>query len=128
MENRAAESRIGLEDFEFLATIGKNVFAKIILAEKTVSKRLFAIKVIKKGLTINNDEVSNVSVEKNMLLKVTREKHPFLVHLWESFQTETRLFFVMEYVSGGDLLLHIQRGGPFSIKKAQSVHFSSVLQ
>ena len=90
--------------------------------------RLFAIKVIKKGLMVNNDEVSNVSVEKNVLLKVTREKHPFLVHLQECFQTEDRIFFVMEYVSGGNLLLHRQRGGPFGTERAQSVYFSSVLQ
>lgn len=114
----AAGSRIGLEDFDILATIGKGTSSKIMLAEKKSSKGLFALKVIKKELIVEQDELSNVRVEKNVLLKATQEKHPFIVHLQASFQTETRLYFVMEYVSGGDLMFHAQRG-PFGTEKAQ---------
>ena len=88
------------------------------LAEKKVSKALFAIKVVRKDFVIENDEVSSVSVEKSVFLKATQEKHPFIIHLQAAFQTETRLYFVMEYVSGGDLMLHIQRGS-FGRERAQ---------
>ena len=114
----AAGSRVGIGDFNFLATIGKGNFSKIILAEKKVSKALFAIKIIKKEFVIENDEVSSVRVEKRVFLKATQEKHPFIVRLQAAFQTETRLYFVMEYVSGGDLMLHIQRGR-FGTKRSQ---------
>ena len=107
-----------LKNFNFLATIGKGNFAKIILAEHNVSKGLFALKAIKKDFVIEQDEMPSVKVEKSVLLRATQEKHPFLVHLQESFQTETRLFFVLEYVGGGDLMLHIQRGR-FSLERAK---------
>ena len=116
--NRAAGSGIGLEDFDILATIGKGTSSKIMLAEKKTSKELSAIKVIKKELIINLNEQSSVRVEKNLLLKATQEKQPFIVHLQATFQTETRLYFVMEYVSGGDLMFHLQRG-PFGTKRTQ---------
>ena len=116
--NWAAGSRIVLEDFAFLATIGKGTSSKIMLAEKKASKGLFAIKVIKKELITEQDEVSRLRVEKNVLLKATQQKHPFIVHLHASFQTESRLYFVMEYVSGGDLMFHAQRG-PFGAERAQ---------
>lgn len=117
-ENRTAGSGIGLQNFDFLATIGKGSSSKIMLAEKKTSKGLCTVKVIKKELIINFDEVSGVRVEKNVLLKATREKHPFIVHLQATFQTETRLYFVMEYVGGGDLMFHLQKG-PFGTKRAQ---------
>ena len=114
----AAGCRVGIADFNFLAIIGKGNFSKVMLAEKKVSKALFAIKVIRKEFVIENDEVSSVKVEKSVFLKATREKHPFIIHLQGAFQTETRLYFVMEYVSGGDLMLHIQRG-PFGRERAR---------
>ena len=106
----AAGSHVGLADFTFLATIGKGNFSKVMLVEKKVSKALFAIKIIRKDFLIENDEQSSVKVEKSVFIKATQEKHPFIIHLQAAFQTETRLYFVMEYVSGGDLMLHIQRG------------------
>ena len=106
----AAGSHVGVADFYFLATIGKGNFSKVMLAERKDSKALFAIKIIRKDFLIENDEPSSVKVEKSVFLKATEEKHPFIVHLQAAFQTETRLYFVMEYVSGGDLMLHIQRG------------------
>lgn len=47
--------------------------------------------------------------EKRIFLTANEERHPFLVNLHSTFQTETRIYYVMEYVSGGDLMLQIQR-------------------
>ena len=103
-----AGSRVGIEDFNFLATIGQGHIAKVMLAENKISKVLYAIKVFKKEFIIKMDEVLSVGIEKSVLLRATQEKHPFIIHLQAAFQEETRLYFVVEYVSGGDLMLHIQ--------------------
>jgi classical protein kinase C len=111
-------ARIGLDHFNFLAVLGKGNFGKVMLAETKRSRRLFAIKVLKKEFIIENDEVESIKSEKRVLLIANRERHPFLINLHACFQTETRVYFVMEYVSGGDLMLHIQRG-QFGTKRAQ---------
>ena len=110
--------RIGLEHFNFLAVLGKGNFGKVMLAETKGSKKLYAIKVLKKEFIIENDEVESTKSEKRVFLIANKERHPFLLNLHACFQTETRVYFVMEYISGGDLMLHIQRG-QFGLKRAQ---------
>lgn len=44
-----------------------------------------------------------------MFQVANRAHHPFLVNLHSSFQTSSRIFFVMEYAPGGDLLNHMRR-------------------
>lgn len=111
-------ARIGLDHFNFLAVLGKGNFGKVMLAETKRSRRLYAIKVLKKEFIIENDEVESIRSEKRVFLIANKERHPFLTNLHACFQTETRVYFVMEYVSGGDLMLHIQRG-QFGTKRAQ---------
>lgn len=110
--------RIGLDNFNFLAVLGKGNFGKVMLAETKTTKALYAIKVLKKEFIIENDEVESTRSEKRVFLIANKERHPFLLNLHACFQTETRVYFVMEYISGGDLMLHIQRGN-FGTKRAQ---------
>ncbi|CAJ0746602.1 22830_t:CDS:2, partial [Entrophospora sp. SA101] len=48
--------KIGLDDFTFISVLGKGNFGKVMLAEEKTTKKLYAIKVLKKEFIIENDE------------------------------------------------------------------------
>lgn len=98
-----------MDDFVLHRVLGKGNFGKVMLVEEKETKRMYAIKVLKKEFIIENDEIESLKAEKRVFQIANRERHPFLVKLHSCFATEDRICFVMEYVSGGDLMLHIQR-------------------
>lgn len=103
--------KVMLDDFEFLKMLGRGTFGKVILCREKATKQLYAIKILKKSVIIQKDEVEHTLTE-NKVLQNTR--HPFLTELKYSFQTPDRLCFVMEYVNGGELFFHLSRERVFS--------------
>ncbi|XP_044578535.1 putative protein kinase C delta type homolog [Cotesia glomerata] len=95
----------------FLKILGKGSFGKVLLAELNDTDFVYAVKCLKKNVVSEDDDIESILIERKVLTLATR--HPYLCHLFCTFQTESHLFFVMEYLNGGDLMFHIQMSGRF---------------
>ncbi|XP_075936452.1 serine/threonine-protein kinase greatwall isoform X1 [Anarhichas minor] len=95
-----------IEDFTVLKPISRGAFGKVYLARKKCNTRLYAIKMMKKADMVDKNMTGQMKAERDAL---ALSKSPFVVHLFYSLQTATKIYLVMEYLIGGDVksLLHI---------------------
>ncbi|KAM4580098.1 serine/threonine-protein kinase Sgk2b [Odontesthes bonariensis] len=109
-------SQMKPSDFDYLKVIGRGSFGKVLLAKHRKQGGYYAVKVLQKQMIIKRREQQHVMVERSVLLKGLQ--HPFLVGLHFSFQTPNTLYFVLDYVNGGELFYHLQREGSFPEPRA----------
>lgn len=67
---------------------------------------IYAMKILRKDAIIARNQVKNAKSERSILSKLD---HPFLVGLKFAFQTDDKLYLVLDYVNGGELFYHLQR-------------------
>jgi len=105
------EKKMNVEDFDLLTLVGKGSFGKVMQVRKKDSGKIYAMKVLDKKHILDHNEVEHTLSEKHILQQI---HHPFLVNLNFSFQTEDKLYFILDYVNGGELFYHLQREKKFS--------------
>ncbi|KAJ9441097.1 RAC family serine/threonine-protein kinase-like protein [Diplonema papillatum] len=92
--------KVSKDDFDSLKLLGKGSFAKVVLVRKKENGKIYAMKVIVKESVLQHQRVQDVFTERGVL---QRSNHPFLCKLHWTFQSEHKLFFIMDYYHGGDL-------------------------
>uniref|UniRef100_A0A3Q3GFA8 Protein kinase C n=1 Tax=Labrus bergylta TaxID=56723 RepID=A0A3Q3GFA8_9LABR len=105
------QPKFNVDDFVLHKMLGKGSFGKL-----KRSGQFYAVKALKKDVVLMDDDVECTMVERRVLSLAW--ENPFLTHLYCTFQTKENLFFVMEYLNGGDLMFHIQTCHKFDLHRA----------
>eukprot|EP00005_Dracoamoeba_jomungandri_P004596 CAMPEP_0174256576 /NCGR_PEP_ID=MMETSP0439-20130205/5797_1 /TAXON_ID=0 /ORGANISM="Stereomyxa ramosa, Strain Chinc5" /LENGTH=450 /DNA_ID=CAMNT_0015339247 /DNA_START=43 /DNA_END=1395 /DNA_ORIENTATION=- len=108
--------KVGLADFEMLKVIGRGSFGRVLMVKFKQTDQVMAMKVLDKKRIIENDELKSMRAEKSILAKLNCH---FLVKLYFSFQTPDKVYFVMDYINGGELFFHLQNEQKFSPERTR---------
>uniref|UniRef100_A0A4W3IE21 non-specific serine/threonine protein kinase n=1 Tax=Callorhinchus milii TaxID=7868 RepID=A0A4W3IE21_CALMI len=94
--------------FELLKVLGQGSFGKVFLVRKIHgidAGQLYAMKVLKKATLKVRDRV-RTKTERDILVEVD---HPFIVKLHYAFQTEGKLYLLLDFLRGGDLFTRLSK-------------------
>lgn len=83
-----SQGQYSIKDFELLRVIGRGSYAKVLMVELKKNRRIYAMKVIKKELVTDDEDIDWVQTEKHVF--ETASNYPFLVGLHSCFQTQSR--------------------------------------
>ncbi|TDH72386.1 hypothetical protein CCR75_004459 [Bremia lactucae] len=100
---RHQRKRLAVGDFQPLAVIGRGAFGEVRLVRKRDSGEIFALKSLEKSAMVLKNQVGHVKAERDILASADQDNN-WLVTLHYSFQDDHRLYMVMEYLPGGDLM------------------------
>ncbi|GAA99532.1 uncharacterized protein L969DRAFT_407406 [Mixia osmundae IAM 14324] len=120
MESDESESsrRLCADDFDILRRIGEGSFGQVYRVRKRDSGRMYAMKVLSKDSIAASKSIEHVLAERKVLQRTIDS--PFLVGLKFSFQSESQLFFIMDYKAGGELFRYLaQEGGRFTEERVR---------
>ena len=113
---RLKRSKMDPSMFRKVQVIGVGAFGEVCLTTHVQSGSFYAMKILKKSEVLKRNQVAHVKAERDILAEADNE---WVVKLFYSFQDKDNLYFVMEYVQGGDLMSLLIKEGFFREEMAR---------
>jgi hypothetical protein len=95
----ADDKELTIDDFTLVNLLGQGAVGNVWYAVKQDTQQTFAVKIFDRHHIIGSSSVGRVLAEREIM---TMLEHPFVITLHFAFQDDARIFFVVDYLSGGD--------------------------
>jgi serum/glucocorticoid-regulated kinase 2 len=113
----STDGKVSLSDFELLKVLGRGSFGKVMQVRKKDDGKVYAMKILKKKAIVERNQVEHTKAERKIL--ESTYSHPFLMSMRFAFQSKDKLYFVLDYFSGGELFFHLKKMRRFSEEVAK---------
>eukprot|EP00124_Ichthyophonus_hoferi_P005869 Ihof_evm1s1007 gene=Ihof_evmTU1s1007 len=100
--------RYDITQFDIIKQIGSGAFGRVLLCKHALTGQKVVLKAIEKQHIRKDKQRQHLKDEKDVLKTLAEHNCPFVVHAVGCFQDADCLYFVMEYVSGGELFAHLR--------------------
>ena len=102
--------------FDSGRVIGTGLMGQVRIAKWKKDNSWCVLKAIRKDYVTRHNDGRHVQNERRILNELD---HPFIVRLFGTFQDAKRIFFILEYVPGGELFSRLQKKDRFSANIAR---------
>ncbi|OHT14359.1 AGC family protein kinase [Tritrichomonas foetus] len=109
-------NKFTLDDFTLIRVLGRGSYGKVQLVRCKRDQKLYAMKTMSKKLLEETDQVEQTIIERDILFSM---HHPFLVSAYCCFQTDKKVFMILDYINGGELFGRLQEEGAFNETRAR---------
>jgi len=109
-------AKVGPDDFDFLKVIGRGAFGKVMQVKYKVDDKIYAMKILRKKQILAKNQIEHTKAERKILQAL---QHPFLMTLRFAFQTDSKLYFVLDYYRGGELFFHLKKQKRFTEEQSR---------
>lgn len=99
---RFKRRHVSITDFKVIHILGQGAFGTVKLVKHIESDQVYALKSLSKMEMIKNDQLAHVRAERDLLVECINSE--WIVKLYCSFQDESKLYLLMEYLPGGDMM------------------------
>ncbi|CAD8168516.1 unnamed protein product [Paramecium pentaurelia] len=113
-----------LDNYIIEQSIGKGTFGKVYRGLHKPTQQFVAIKILEKSKIEQPADFTRIQREIHILRKL---RHPNIVQLYEILESETKIYLIMEFVSGGELFQHIVKNKRLSENEAAAL-FSQIIE
>ncbi|EAS03842.2 CAMP-dependent kinase catalytic subunit (macronuclear) [Tetrahymena thermophila SB210] len=100
--------QVKLTEFDVMNTLGTGSFGRVRLAKQKSTGEYVALKMLKKAEILRLKQVDHIISENTILSNIN---HPFLIKMIGFTQDDRFLYFVLEYVAGGELFTYLRNKG-----------------
>ncbi|XWS14874.1 hypothetical protein CRYUN_Cryun35bG0046500 [Craigia yunnanensis] len=102
--------------YEIGRTVGEGTFAKVKFAQNTETGESVAMKVLDRSTIIKHKMVDQIKREISIMKLV---RHPYVVRLHEVIASRTKIYIILEFITGGELYDKIVHNGRLSEAEAR---------
>nr|CAB3264473.1 NUAK family SNF1-like kinase 1 [Phallusia mammillata] len=102
--------------YEFQQTLGKGTYGKVKLAQHKHTRKLVAVKTIRKDRIKETSDMKHIRREMEIMASI---QHENIIQIHEVFENQDKIVIVMEYASGGELYNYLERKRGICDKEAK---------
>eukprot|EP00026_Physarum_polycephalum_P005477 Phypoly_transcript_05512.p1 GENE.Phypoly_transcript_05512~~Phypoly_transcript_05512.p1 ORF type:complete len:524 (+),score=71.60 Phypoly_transcript_05512:93-1664(+) len=117
-------SKATMKEFDLLGELGNGAFGTVRLCREKATGRLFCVKILDRNKIRCFKQREHIINERTIMFSVT---HPFIVKLFCTFKSPSCLFFLMEFVAGGELFNYIRAESQFTNETTKLVAAEIIL-